>query len=441
MSAIRAALERILGCLQVQSPQMVQSLQPGLTSTEIAAIADLPFQLPTEVVELYQWRNGSSYEPRCCELLPSYCFLSLDEAINNYKLTIDIVSSIEENWQEYFNPSWLPLFSEDGNFYVVACNSDPSKPAPILYYSNEYLDSGQESEFDSLTDMLLAVAECWEQGAYYADSYGYPEWDEAKEIQIHLKYHPQQTKAIAALLDNQKSQLSQEELGSAYYNLAHSHHPRAADVILRDLPDPNLVNSNFDYQLIRLLGELNDPRALEYVLTLLQNGNVYARKEAILSLQSLIHYFPNNQRIFELLLQIVQDVNARYSGWVDRDIVLEYVLTLLQNGNAYTRNKAILRLQSLIHYFSNNQRICKLLLQTVQDVNAGYSVWVDLYIVVDLLGEFSDSRVVNPLIELYHNSNNDDHYDIETRHSILKTLGKLKDSRAEEFLLQIQQNE
>lgn len=382
MSAIRAALERILECLQLQSPQMVQSLQPGLTTTEIAAIADLPFQLPTEVVEIYQWRNGSSYEPRCYEILPCYCFLSLDEAIRQYRLTIDIISYIE-NWQEYFNPSWLPLFALDGNFYVVASDWDPSKPAPITYY-DEYLScggSGQEFEFDSLTDMLLAVAECWEQGAYYADAYGNPETDEAKEIQIHLKYHPQQRKAIAALLDNQKSQLSEEELGSAYYNLAHSHHPRAADVILRDLPDPNLVNSNFDYELIRLLGELNDPRALEYVLTLLQSDNVY------------------------------------------------------------TRNKAILPLQSLIHYFSNNQRIFELLLQTVQDVNPGYSVWVDLYIVVDLLGEFSDSRVVNPLIELYHNSNNDDHYDIETRHSILKTLGKLKDSRAEEFLLQIQQNE
>lgn len=124
MSAIRAALERILECLQLQAPQMVQSLQPGLTSTEIAAkVADLPFQLPTQVVELYQWRNGSSYEPRCCELLPSYCFLSLDEAIKNYKLTIDIVSSIEENWQEdLFNPSWFPLFAEDSNFYVVASN-------------------------------------------------------------------------------------------------------------------------------------------------------------------------------------------------------------------------------------------------------------------------------------------------------------------------------
>lgn len=383
MSAIRAALERILECLQLQSPQMVQSLQPGLTSTEIAAkVADLPFQLPTEVVELYQWRNGSSYEPCCCELLPSYCFLSLDEAIRQYRLTIDIISYIE-NWQEYFNPSWLPLFALDGNFYLVASDLDPSKPAPITYH-DEYLScgSGQEFEFDSLTDMLQAVAECWEQGAYYADSYGYPETDEAKEIQIHLKYHPQQTKAIAALLDNQKSQLSPDELGLAYYNLAHSRHPRAADVILRDLPDPNLVNSNFDYQLIRLLGELTDPRALEYVLTLLQSDNVYTRTKAILSLQSLIHNFPNNERIFELLLQTVQDVNA---------------------GDG--------------------------------------ALGVNLEIVVDLLGEFSDSRVVNPLIELYHTSNKDDYYDIETRHSILKTLGKLKDSRAEEFLLQIKQNE
>lgn len=359
----------------------VQSLQPGLTSTEIAAkVADLPFQLPAEVVELYQWRNGSSYEPCCCELLPCYCFLSLDEAIKKYKLTIDIVSSIEENWQEYFNPDWLPLFALDGNFYVVASNWDPSKPTPITYH-DEYLISGAgqefEFEFDSLSDMLQAVAECWEQGAYYADSYGNPETDEAKEIQIHLKYRPQQRKAIAALLDNQKSQLSQDELGGAYYNLVHSHHPRAADVILRDLPDPHLV-SNFDYQLIRLLGELNDPRALEYVLTLLQNDNVYTRTKAILALQSLIHNFPNNERIFELLLQTVQDVNA---------------------GNGALR--------------------------------------VNIEIVVDLLGEFSDSRVVNPLIQLYHTSNKDDYYDIVTRHNILKTLGKLKDSRAEEFLLQI----
>jgi hypothetical protein len=60
MSTLTDALERILNWLRANYPEAASSLQPGLSYDEIEAkIADLPFCLPQEVYELYQWRNGS----------------------------------------------------------------------------------------------------------------------------------------------------------------------------------------------------------------------------------------------------------------------------------------------------------------------------------------------------------------------------------------------
>jgi hypothetical protein len=69
MSQLTQALERILKMREKIYPPAVTNLNPGLTRTEIKTItAYWLIKLPTEIYELYQWRNGvgggsKTYEP------------------------------------------------------------------------------------------------------------------------------------------------------------------------------------------------------------------------------------------------------------------------------------------------------------------------------------------------------------------------------------------
>jgi cell wall assembly regulator SMI1 len=63
MSTLMDTLQRILNWLQANYPEAASSLKPGLSYEEIEVkLADLPFHLPQEVYELYQWRNGMDEE-------------------------------------------------------------------------------------------------------------------------------------------------------------------------------------------------------------------------------------------------------------------------------------------------------------------------------------------------------------------------------------------
>ena len=59
MTVIKENLKRIWDCLVTKAPEISSLLQPGLKREEIDEITkDLPFKLPEEVYEIYQWRNG-----------------------------------------------------------------------------------------------------------------------------------------------------------------------------------------------------------------------------------------------------------------------------------------------------------------------------------------------------------------------------------------------
>ncbi|MEM8604905.1 MAG: hypothetical protein AAGF24_13855, partial [Cyanobacteria bacterium P01_H01_bin.121] len=63
MSILSDALEIILSRIESDGDELgieLASLQLGLTRAEIDSLTQqLPFQLPSEVYELYQWANGA----------------------------------------------------------------------------------------------------------------------------------------------------------------------------------------------------------------------------------------------------------------------------------------------------------------------------------------------------------------------------------------------
>lgn len=72
MSALIEALERIRKLHLKHQPLVAEELQPGLTRGQIdELVKDLPFSLPEELYELYQWRNGMKdliqWQPFICK--------------------------------------------------------------------------------------------------------------------------------------------------------------------------------------------------------------------------------------------------------------------------------------------------------------------------------------------------------------------------------------
>lgn len=193
MSLLTESLEQILIQLEQKDPEIAASLQPGLTREEIDEIAmNLPFKLPEEVYELYQWRNGMSEDVGFG--LNTYngisgIFHSLKLAIkyfNKYKKRdcpsnfLFLFSFIHEIGGDYYGVKL------DGTTYPVFHFTDETniKTIDIYFIKKRTISS-------NITTLMYAVAECLKDAMYSdTDSDGYTslEYDEEKLKNIFDKY-------------------------------------------------------------------------------------------------------------------------------------------------------------------------------------------------------------------------------------------------------------
>lgn len=372
------ALERIHFWFQVNARAMAGALQPGLTREQIQAqVQDLPFCLPQEVYQLYQWHNGSSAQ-QCVEFLPQYRFLSLEEALDQYQITVEIwrqgVSETEQLQSWCPRPEgWFPLFAEDGNFYMVVGQPEPKTTAPIIHFS-EYGDDGLV--FNSLTDMMLAIAECLETGTYflYEDTNCYLDWrDDATEAEIWLKYQPQQAANVEAILNGQVEQLSPEARWGAYSDLVEIQHPQALSKLLEVLQNTEPSDRSQRYQIIDLISHLRDPQAIRYLLNLLPNSDGETQNIVI---KALVWKVQDKELIREMREPQVVDI------------------------------------------------VVQLMRQSLEAIT--------------LLGILGDTRAVTPLLRVLQDSNPDDHSE---RLAVIEALGFLEDPSAVEPIFQIIQQD
>lgn len=88
MSLLTEALERILKWLEEYRPYDASFLQPGLSTNEIEFMTkDLPFKLPHEVYELYQWKNVTNKGDEYWEFglfFDCWSFKPLNLVVNKY---------------------------------------------------------------------------------------------------------------------------------------------------------------------------------------------------------------------------------------------------------------------------------------------------------------------------------------------------------------------
>ena len=268
MSLLVETLNRIVDFLESSHPIMIgiaRSLQPGLSHEEITSkLEDFPYLLPTELIELYQWRNGQAgaYPD---EFAPYHRLLSLEDALKEYKCQIELAMEFSEDdlpWQKLYDPCWFPIFKEDSNFHVTPTSLKPQKHSPILHKSEYFCsdDVWKSEVFPNLTNMMLAVAECWESGAYHTakNIYGedYLSFVSTNKSMINLKYQPGRKKSVELLLNAQESKLSEEEIIGAYYDLVAVNHPRAEEILKRGSQRYARRNSNLSKRLEYLLSDL-----------------------------------------------------------------------------------------------------------------------------------------------------------------------------------------
>ncbi len=204
MTALTEALDRILNwlyeqqrqhpelyrrywCLSATTPidtQFYPKLRSGLSRSEIAEISkDLSEPLPPDVIELYQWRNGGQSS---ITYMSDWLFnfgegfgqersanlLDLQSAVSNYRdkkscsledVTVDnlLTNRYDNNSIKFFDA----VQCVEG--YMVM--NQNRKSYPIVFWDFQGGGDTVYSKYASLTDMMVTIAECYENACTVDD--------------------------------------------------------------------------------------------------------------------------------------------------------------------------------------------------------------------------------------------------------------------------------
>jgi len=182
MSEMTEALQRIEIWLQNHMPNRAAELKPGLTRNEIdEQVKDLPFSLPDEVYELYQWHdvNVDMFA------VEAYDFLSLGSAVAAYHEWLSEVR-FHERKEGYFFEKSIPIFqlwSENGVLLSVVCEDYKNYPVRMLdIYCRDF-----SVRYTSLKKLILHVAH-WYEAAQYYEQDDFWEVEAETEYLLDLKY-------------------------------------------------------------------------------------------------------------------------------------------------------------------------------------------------------------------------------------------------------------
>ncbi|MBE9206856.1 SMI1/KNR4 family protein [Nostoc sp. LEGE 06077] len=182
MSALTDALDRILSWLEEYNNldfARFESLQPGLKFAEIEEKVSslLPLRLPKEVYELYQWGNGVWLDEEIYgRFFENYVFLSLETSLATYYEMTTINEEIDEcnliikqNW----NSLWFPILKDlDGRgYYVVLIHEIQKDTTPVIRVDFEEMGDYPYIIYPTLTNMMLAEAECYTSEIYSKFAY------------------------------------------------------------------------------------------------------------------------------------------------------------------------------------------------------------------------------------------------------------------------------
>ncbi len=197
-------LDFISEWLRNNQPNSYDALQPGLDRSEIDYFLEpVPFLLPEEFYQLYQWRDGTLFLDDTSRLFPGYRFNSIRDALD---LRLEISEIVEDwlldkmrnedgFWIEHsgvYNNYFLPIFSLDHEDHIcILGKENKDEISPIL---SVFFEGGVHIKYDNLNSMMKTIAVCYEIGAYYNFEHpdGHKElyYDENLVEEIRAQYNP-----------------------------------------------------------------------------------------------------------------------------------------------------------------------------------------------------------------------------------------------------------
>ena len=320
-SPLTKALNRILHWLEQNRADYIKYLQPGLSKGDIDnLVQDLPFQLPSEVYDLYQWKNGALL-PKLPEdhylyekgliFKPSWSFRPLQEVVeiclenfNKEKLFDSYINFFPDGKVFRNKFDILPIF------YTISYYNIDDYCSGSLWINQEQglnpviFNDFQEGEnvlekYSSLTSMMLTIAECYEVGIY--DQYYFGKYDESENI-IWRKYNydlrefalqvlqekscsrKAWTYIVYELVDSKDSIMCQyliqwlSNLINAYKESNHIKFFRGIDLKLYRKNQDNVDYFQLETGLAKLLGEIGDIKAVPILITALKDDNLFQTK-------------------------------------------------------------------------------------------------------------------------------------------------------------------
>lgn len=173
MGELTNALERIFDWMQKHDPYISSIWQPGLSLSEIEdKVKVLPFRLPQEVYELYQWRNGFMLGKKGWVMaLGGHDFYNLDFQVKQYfdtKEYCEKCMALDNSSEPFRDSQWFSLLGHDKQDYFVIGEQEQKQASPIYCFDyGDIYDFRAKLKYNSLTSMMLTIAECYETGAYY----------------------------------------------------------------------------------------------------------------------------------------------------------------------------------------------------------------------------------------------------------------------------------
>ena len=164
MSKLIEGLERIEAWLKINMPDRALELIPGLLHYEInEKVKDLPFNLPQEVYQLYEWHNG------CVDrfAFENYDLLPINAAIAAYHECLGEIHYRQRKEAYFFEKSFpiFQLWSDRGVHLCVVCDNFNDNPVRMLDLEcRDY-----SLRYRNLTDLILHIAESYELAQYYEE--------------------------------------------------------------------------------------------------------------------------------------------------------------------------------------------------------------------------------------------------------------------------------
>lgn len=296
MVSLIEALERIMNWLRKHQPDYAASFLPGLKSEEIqAAETELGFKLPSEIYELYQWRNGTEEDAKAV-CFPTMQFLPLSTAMECSQgwngFILEEKTIIEDS--KWYETSPLFIFLEDNcDSCGIPIVDYQIEKSPVVVLGEGYLPY---IFYTSLTDIMLTLAECYETNAYYLDKDGYIEEDECKAAEVLRKYNGDINKTAVSIfqsillepldfstLDYSNSKLL-GKVAEVTTIISRFKDPISVDLLLEALQvwakAKGLSRDGVCSWVIKALGEMCDVRVLQSLTNALQDDSPLVRKEA-----------------------------------------------------------------------------------------------------------------------------------------------------------------